>query len=67
MVFLVFQNLTAARNVAYCPYSKFRVGCAILTASGEYVIGTKCSRKLTHSKERMSKMLLTVLDGIGLN
>lgn len=29
----------AAKDVAYCPYSNFRVGAAILTASGEYVIG----------------------------
>jgi cytidine deaminase len=30
-----------ARNVSYCPYSRFRVGCAILTESGEFIIG-KC-------------------------
>lgn len=28
-----------ARNQSYSPYSKFRVGAAILTADGEYVLG----------------------------
>ena len=28
-----------ARNVAYCPYSRFRVGCAILTESGDFILG----------------------------
>lgn len=28
-----------AKAVAYCPYSKFRVGACILTASGEFVVG----------------------------
>jgi hypothetical protein len=32
-------KLMIARSVAYCPYSKFRVGCAILTVSGDYIIG----------------------------
>lgn len=29
----------AAKDVAYCPYSKFRVGACILTSSGEFIIG----------------------------
>ncbi|KAJ5162487.1 Cytidine deaminase, partial [Penicillium capsulatum] len=29
----------AAKEVAYCPYSKFRVGACLLTASGEFVVG----------------------------
>ncbi|KAJ5689799.1 Cytidine deaminase [Penicillium macrosclerotiorum] len=29
----------AAKSSAYCPYSKFRVGACILTASGEFVVG----------------------------
>ncbi|OOF92917.1 hypothetical protein ASPCADRAFT_210150 [Aspergillus carbonarius ITEM 5010] len=29
----------AAKAIAYCPYSKFRVGACILTQSGEYVQG----------------------------
>jgi cytidine deaminase len=28
-----------AKSVAYCPYSNFRVGCALLTADGSIVIG----------------------------
>lgn len=28
-----------ARNYAYCPYSKFRVGCAILLKNGNFVTG----------------------------
>ncbi|KAJ5715773.1 uncharacterized protein N7483_012954 [Penicillium malachiteum] len=29
----------AAKEAAYCPYSKFRVGACILTTSGEFVVG----------------------------
>ncbi|KAJ5248638.1 Cytidine deaminase [Penicillium chermesinum] len=29
----------AAKGVAHCPYSNFRVGACLLTASGEYVVG----------------------------
>ncbi|KAL4867860.1 hypothetical protein BDV12DRAFT_111492 [Aspergillus spectabilis] len=29
----------AAKEAAYCPYSKFRVGAALLTESGEYFTG----------------------------
>ncbi|KAJ5937011.1 APOBEC/CMP deaminase zinc-binding [Penicillium verhagenii] len=29
----------AAKDSAYCPYSKFRVGACILTTSGEFVVG----------------------------
>jgi cytidine deaminase len=29
----------AAKTSAYCPYSRFRVGAAILTRSGAYVVG----------------------------
>ncbi|CAG8978810.1 hypothetical protein HYALB_00012210 [Hymenoscyphus albidus] len=28
-----------AKSTAYCPYSQFRVGCTLLTASGQYVSG----------------------------
>ena len=37
--------MRVAREVAYCPYSKFRVGCAILTISGEWIIGIKYRRE----------------------
>ncbi|EAU29387.1 cytidine deaminase [Aspergillus terreus NIH2624] len=29
----------AAKSLAYCPYSNFRVGACILTQSGEYIQG----------------------------
>ncbi|KAB8079650.1 cytidine deaminase-like protein [Aspergillus leporis] len=29
----------AAKAMAYCPYSKFRVGACVLTQSGEYIVG----------------------------
>jgi cytidine deaminase len=29
----------AAKSTAYCPYSRFRVGCTILTHSGAYIEG----------------------------
>lgn len=29
----------AAKASAYCPYSKFRVGCTVLTSSGEFISG----------------------------
>lgn len=38
-----FKELLAksveAKSVAYCPYSNFRVGCALLTADGSIVTG----------------------------
>ncbi|KAL4915433.1 mitochondrial carrier domain-containing protein [Aspergillus aurantiobrunneus] len=46
-IFTVFEGLrtllsskaNAAKEAAYCPYSKFRVGAALLTRSGEYFTG----------------------------
>ncbi|XP_067296745.1 cytidine deaminase-like [Pseudorasbora parva] len=34
VICLLVENSQAARNHAYCPYSKFRVGAAVLTSSG---------------------------------
>jgi hypothetical protein len=45
--------------VSYCPYSKFRVGCAILTNNGEYIIGLTIPES-THLQELMSKTPRTV-------
>ncbi|KAI5804933.1 cytidine deaminase-like protein [Geopyxis carbonaria] len=33
------KRTVAAKETAYCPYSKFRVGCAILCADGAWVTG----------------------------
>ncbi|CAX42497.1 cytidine aminohydrolase, putative [Candida dubliniensis CD36] len=33
------ENVIKAKSTAYCPYSKFRVGCALLTESGEFISG----------------------------
>ncbi|KAL5333602.1 cytidine deaminase-like protein [Aspergillus crustosus] len=33
------SKANAAKEAAYCPYSKFRVGAALLTESGEYFSG----------------------------
>lgn len=33
------RRAIASKSLAYCPYSKFRVGCTILTHSGDYVDG----------------------------
>jgi len=33
------SKASAAKSVAYCPYSRFRVGATILTHSGEYISG----------------------------
>ena len=30
---------SAAKSSAYCPYSKFRVGCAVLTSDGRFISG----------------------------
>lgn len=29
----------AAKSSAYCPYSKFRVGCTVLTSDGQFISG----------------------------
>ncbi|KAL4783875.1 cytidine deaminase-like protein [Aspergillus varians] len=36
---LLSSKANAAKEAAYCPYSKFRVGAALLTQSGECFIG----------------------------
>lgn len=33
------RHAVAAKETAYCPYSNFRVGAAILTKHGEYIPG----------------------------
>ncbi|KAK6541039.1 hypothetical protein TWF694_008418 [Orbilia ellipsospora] len=33
------SKAVAAKELAYCPYSNFRVGCALLCEDGEYVLG----------------------------
>ncbi|PUU76387.1 cytidine deaminase-like protein [Tuber borchii] len=33
------KRATAAKDVSYCPYSNFRVGCALLCDDGSWVIG----------------------------
>ncbi|EPS40923.1 hypothetical protein H072_5191 [Dactylellina haptotyla CBS 200.50] len=33
------EKATAAKSLAYCPYSDFRVGCALLCEDGEVVLG----------------------------
>ncbi|EGX49747.1 hypothetical protein TWF569_008524 [Orbilia oligospora] len=33
------EHAVSAKSLAYCPYSNFRVGCAILCADGSYVLG----------------------------
>ncbi|KAF3919649.1 hypothetical protein ABW20_dc0105060 [Dactylellina cionopaga] len=32
-------HAASAKELAYCPYSNFRVGCALLCEDGEYVLG----------------------------
>ena len=36
---ILSTKVLAAKELAYCPYSKFRVGACILTTSGEFVVG----------------------------
>ncbi|KAE8355859.1 cytidine deaminase-like protein [Aspergillus coremiiformis] len=36
---ILSSKAIAAKAMAYCPYSKFRVGACILTQSGEYIVG----------------------------
>ncbi|KAJ5587964.1 Cytidine deaminase [Penicillium hispanicum] len=36
---MLSTKAVSAKGAAYCPYSKFRVGACILTASGEFVVG----------------------------
>ncbi|KAK4464919.1 hypothetical protein QBC42DRAFT_303833 [Cladorrhinum samala] len=62
--YLEFTHLrdksASSKALAYCPYSKFRVGCALLTKGGEYVTGanienasypvTTCAERVTLGK-----------------
>lgn len=41
----LIQKSFEAKEMAYSPYSKFRVGAAILTESGEYITGKKQSTR----------------------
>lgn len=36
---ILSTKVIAAKEAAYCPYSKFRVGACLLTTSGEFVVG----------------------------
>ena len=36
----LFQLALSAKENAYCPYSKFRVGACLLTETGEFIQGT---------------------------
>lgn len=36
---ILSSRAISAKESAYCPYSKFRVGACILTSSGEYIVG----------------------------
>lgn len=40
----MFQAAFAATEKAYCPYSNFQVGAALLTESGEIITGGLWSR-----------------------
>lgn len=35
----LFDKMKQAKENAYCPYSKFRVGACILTSKGTYIVG----------------------------
>lgn len=41
----LIQKSFEAKEMAYSPYSKFRVGAAILTESGEFITGKKQSTR----------------------
>ncbi|CAL5869971.1 uncharacterized protein PFLUO_LOCUS4204 [Penicillium psychrofluorescens] len=36
---ILSAKASAAKELAYCEYSNFRVGACILTTSGEYIVG----------------------------
>ncbi|KAH6853663.1 cytidine deaminase-like protein, partial [Chaetomium sp. MPI-CAGE-AT-0009] len=53
----LLEHAQEAKTRAYCPYSNFRVGAALLTKSGEYVLGANienASYPVTTCAERVA-------------
>jgi cytidine deaminase len=51
------EHAQAAKALAYCPYSNFRVGAVLLTQSGEHVLGANvenASYPVTTCAERVA-------------
>ncbi len=51
----MIQNCRKARDNSYSPYSKFRVGCCLLTNDGKFILG-----RIILTKEPMWRIFLTV-------
>jgi len=53
---LLFTTARSALQKSYAPYSKFRVGCAVLTYTGEVIGGANienCSYPATSCKKKL--------------
>lgn len=59
MIKILIEESNKAKKQAYCPYSKFRVGSALLTADNHVFTGKKHAKLYTTNVERVEGLTLT--------
>lgn len=59
MIKTLIEESLKAKKQAYCPYSKFRVGSALLTADNQLFTGKEHAKLYTTNVERVEGLTLT--------